>query len=82
MKTTKLNKTALDNLPTPTKRTKYYFDEVKGFVLEITPKGAKSFRVLYKHNYFAKAYTIGSYPDISPSVALEEYKRLRKLINF
>ena len=80
MKTIKLNKTALDNIPIPTKRTKYYFDEVKGFVLEITPKGAKSFRVLYKHNYFAKAYTIGSYPDISPSVALAKAKELRALI--
>jgi len=77
MKTTntiKFNKSSLDAIPTPEKRTKYYSDEVKGLVLEITPKGAKSFRVLYSHNYTSKAYTIGSYPDITPSVAITRAK--------
>ena len=68
MKTIKFNKTTLDNIPTPEKRSRLYSDEVKGLVLEITTKGAKSFRVLYKHNYTAKAYTIGSYPDITPKI--------------
>ena len=49
-KTIKFNKSSLDTIPTPEKRTKYYSDEVKGLVLEITPKGAKSFRVLYSDN--------------------------------
>ena len=79
-KTIKFNKSSLDAIPTPEKRTKYYSDEVKGLVLEITPKGAKSFRVLYSHNYTSKAYTIGSYPDITPSVAITRAKELRALI--
>lgn len=79
-KTIKFNKSSLDAIPTPDKRTKYYSDEVKGLVLEITPKGAKSFRVLYSHNYTSKAYTIGSYPDITPSVAITRAKELRALI--
>ena len=79
-KTIKFNKSSLDAIPTPEKRTKYYSDEVKGFVLEITPKGAKSFRVLYSINYTSKAYTIGSYPDITPSVAITRAKELRALI--
>ena len=80
MKTIKFNKTTLDNIPTPEKRTRIYSDEVRGLVLEITTKGAKSFRVLYKHNYTAKAYTIGSYPDITPSIAVSRAKELRALI--
>ena len=79
-KTIKFNKSSLDAIPTPDKRTKYYSDEVKGLVLEITPKGAKPFRVLYSHNYTSKAYTIGSYPDITPSVAITRAKELRALI--
>ena len=79
-KTIKFNKSSLDAIPTPEKRTKYYSDEVKGLVLEITPKGAKSFRVLYSINYTSKAYTIGSYPDITPSVAITRAKELRALI--
>ena len=83
MKTTntiKFNKSSLDAIPTPQKRTRYYSDEVKGLVIEITIKGAKSFRVLYNHNYTSKAYTIGSYPDINPSVAIARAKELRALI--
>ena len=73
MKTIKFNKTTLDNIPTPEKRTRLYSDEVKGLVLEITTKGAKSLtNFLAKIQYYIflckeifKMVDFTKYPEVN-----------------
>ena len=78
--TIKFNKTVIENLDIPEKRTKFMSDEVKGLYLDVTPRGTKSFRLGYKYNTYNQTYTIGRFPDINPTLAVNKAKELRALI--
>ena len=78
--TIKFNKTVIENLDIPEKRTKFISDEVKGLYLDVTPRGTKSFRLGYKYNTYNQTYTIGRFPDINPTLAVNKAKELRALI--
>ena len=58
-----------------------YDDDVKGFGVRITRAGTKAFVLNYTIDGRERRYTIGQYPDWTPSAARIEAKRLRREVN-
>ena len=63
----------------PTDRHQKLFDG-NGLYLNVSPTGAKSFRLKYRVDGREKVYTIGLYPDISLLDAREQAMAARKML--
>lgn len=63
----RFTKDKLINLPSVLRRTRFHDDKVDGLILEVTPKGTKTFRVYkrLKHLNSPLNVTIGRFPDIT-----------------
>ncbi|WP_164744012.1 tyrosine-type recombinase/integrase [Saccharospirillum alexandrii] len=63
----RFTKKALEDLPIPTKRVRVRDEGVPGLVLELTPKGVRTFRVYKKIKGHASPInvTLGKFPDLS-----------------
>jgi integrase len=74
-------------LDTPSSGNKIVYDggdpkkAVTGFGVRITKSGARSFILNYRCHGIERRYTIGSFPDWKVSVAREEAKRLKRLVD-
>jgi integrase len=55
--------------PTGGKRTEYFDGSLPGFSVRVSPKGRKSFCVLYRRGRRLRRYTLGTYPILSPAEA-------------
>ena len=75
------NKTNIESIETPLKRSRVYSNEVKGLQLETFNSGTKVFRLIYKFNNFQYVYTIGQFPTIQPRYALEKARELKQFVN-
>lgn len=51
------------------KMVKYHDTEIAGFILQVSPKGKKTFYYSYRINGKRQTYKIGSYPAITPTQA-------------
>lgn len=68
--------------PPPTAGQTLVWDEdVKGFALRVTPKGAKSFLLDYRAEGRQRRITIGSYPDWSVQAAREAAKEMKRQVD-
>ena len=59
-------------------------DELRGFGLKITPKGAKSYVLQYRmggRETHARRYTIGTHGTWTPDLARKEAKRLKMMVD-
>ena len=61
----KLTSRKLQSLKPQLERTDYFDSTLPGFCLRVTPRGVKSFCVLYRHAGRLRRYTIGKYPKLS-----------------
>jgi len=52
-----------------TKTAKYHDTEIAGFILQVSPKGKKTFYFSYRINGNRQTYKIGCYPDLTPTQA-------------
>ena len=75
------NKSNIESIETPLKRSVVYSNEVKGLYLETFNSGTKSFRLAYKLNNFRYVYTIGQFPTILPRYTLEKARELKQLVH-
>lgn len=78
----KLDKRFIDSLEPPSTGNRIvYDDEVKGFGVRITAKGARAFVLNYRAKGIERRLTIGSYPDWSASAARKEAAELKKRVD-
>ena len=75
------NKSNIESIETPLKRSLVYSDEIKGLHLETFKSGTKTFRLAYKLNNFRYVYTIGQFPSLHPSYAIKKAKELKQLVS-
>ena len=70
----KLNLTArtVAALKPTTKRVDYFDTNTPSFCIRVTPRGIKSFSVLYRHAGRLRRYTIGTYPRMTLAKAREQ----------
>ena len=73
------NKSNIESIETPLKRSLVYSDEIKGLHLETFKSGTKTFRLAYKLNNLRYVYTIGQFPSLHPSYAIKKAKELKQL---
>ena len=72
------NKGNIDKLPNPDKRgARYYHEEIKGLHIEVMPSGQKYYRLAYKMNGYQFWYKIGTYPEMTPSIAVDRARELK-----
>ena len=74
------NKTNIESLETPLKRSRVYSTEIEGLFCETFKSGIKTFRVQYKLNNLKYTFTIGRYPSIHPSFAISKAKEVKRLV--
>jgi integrase len=78
----KLNETAVRKLPPPaTGYTLFRDDELTGFAVRVTSRGAKSFVLGYTVDGRERRLTIGKYPAWSATAARQRVKELRQQID-
>ncbi|SDG17385.1 tyrosine-type recombinase/integrase [Thalassobaculum litoreum] len=59
----------------------FWDDQVKGFALRVTTRGAKAFVLDYRVNGRQRRITIGSYPDWSVAAAREKAKAMKREVD-
>jgi integrase len=73
----RLTKRTIDALPVPASGRAVVFDQdVRGFYLETTPSGARSFYLYRKVNGRPRRVRLGGYPDLTPEAARKLIPRL------
>lgn len=73
----RLNKTAIDELPIPTKGRRYHYDlDVPNLAICVTDKGAKTWYRCGRVHGRPQRYRIGPVAEITPNQAREECRRL------
>ena len=75
------NKSNIESIEIPLKRSMVYSSEIKGLFCEVFKSGTKTFRVQYKLNNLKYVYTIGQYPSIHPSYAITKAKEIKRLVS-
>ena len=75
------NKSKIESIEIPLKRSMVYSSEIKGLFCEVFKSGTKTFRVQYKLNNLKYVYTIGQYPSIHPSYAITKAKEIKRLVS-
>lgn len=75
------NKSNIESIEIPLKRSIVYSSEIKGLFCEVFKSGTKTFRVQYKLNNLKYVYTIGQYPSIHPSYAITKAKEIKRLVS-
>ena len=74
------NKSNIESIETPLKRSRVYSNEIEGLFCETFKSGIKTFRVQYKLNNLKYTFTIGRYPSIHPSFAITKAKEVKRLV--
>ena len=65
--------------PTPDAQIDYFDQSLPGFYLRISPRGRKTFRVMYRHAGRVRRMTFGTFPPLTLADAREKGKEeLRK----
>lgn len=71
----RISKEQVDNAPAPASGYKIYWDDtVKGFGLQVTSTGVKSFVLQYRVNGKSRRMTLGKYGTITPEQARRDAK--------
>lgn len=72
----RISKEQVDNTPAPDSGYKIYWDDTtKGFGLQVTSAGVKSFVIQYRVNGKSRRMTLGKYGKITPEQARKEAKK-------
>ena len=71
----KLSDTSIRKIKPQSKSFKVF--DGKGLFIQINPNGSKLWRIVYRFNNQTKTYYLGSYPEISLSMARDELLELR-----
>ena len=74
------NKSNIESIETPLKRSRVYSNEIEVLFCETFKSGIKTFRVQYKLNNLKYTFTIGRYPSIHPSFAITKAKEVKRLV--
>ncbi|MDB2434986.1 integrase family protein [Alphaproteobacteria bacterium] len=74
------NKSNIESIETPLKRSVVYSNEMKGLHLETFNSGTKTFRLAYKFNNSRYVYTIGQFPTIHPNQAIKIARELKQSV--
>ena len=74
------NKSNIESIETPLKRSRVYSNEIEGLFCETFKSGIKTFRVQYKLNNLKYTFTIGRYPSSHPSLAITKAKEVKRLV--
>src|SRR5262249_61880576 len=84
----KLTKSLLKAPPPPARGERYIYDaELTGFAVKLfaptksTPKGARTFVLVYRHSGSLRRYRIGSWPEWSVTAAHDEARDIRRRID-